>query len=217
MKRHLWSAFLSLVVLGASALQAELVWESTAITVNGRAGDASATGIFRFINHGPRAVRIISVNPSCGCTVAKPAQELVEPNGSGELPAKVALSHGETSRSVSIKVSTDEGPDVHYDLSVSVHLAEAVQMVPRLLYWKVGEPPIAKRITLQVRDGVEVTGVEVQGSGFSAQLSSPSDTEPVVWVTPTDTQRKVTARLRPVLRQSGHEISASPAFLRVME
>lgn len=217
MNRGLWRSLFYIAVLGPSLLHAELVWENRSLTVNGRSGDASATGVFRFVNRGQNTIRIISVNPSCGCTVAKPVKDLVAPGEPGEIPARLALSRGETTRSVTIKVATDEGPAVQYDLSLSVHLAEAVQMVPRLLYWKMGEPRIAKRITLNVQDEVEVTGVEVQGSGFHAQLGPNSASDRSVWVTPTDTREKITAQLLLKLRQRGREISVPHAFLRVTE
>lgn len=212
-----WLISVYALVIGSSLLRAELVWENPTLIINSRSGETSAVGVFRFINRGTHPVRIVRVAPSCGCTVAKPSEDLVPAGGGGELPATVSLSPRDSMRAVTIKVGTDEGPDVHYNLALQVSIIEPVQVTPRLLYWKRGDAPAAKSIVLKLEDGAEVTHVAVQGDGFTAELDSPSEKELFVRVTPTDTARPGTAHLRLTVKQNGRETAAPNAILRVME
>jgi len=190
-----------------------LAWERTTISTEVVPGQKEATGVFKFTNGGAVPVRINDVHANCGCTAAKPAKVVFAPGESGELPTTMTLSG--TSRSVSVQVKTDEPTKSNYTLTFQVTLAEAVQMTPRLLFWKMNEPPVAKRMTLKLRPGVSIVRAVVLGGAFTANLEPAENGEAVVWVTPGETGMKSQATLK-LSGQQGDRPVELEGFLRVL-
>jgi len=205
-------AFAGMLCAQGSAF-AELAWEKTALTLEVEPGQEKVAVIFRFTNRGAVPVRILDVHTNCGCTAAKPAKAVYAPGESGELPASMTLN--DSSRSVSIQVKTDESSKSDYALSLSVSLLEPALMTPRLLFWKVGEAPTAKRVTLKLRPNVSIVDAAIQGGAFTATLERIETDQVVVWVTPKTTSEKSQATLLLSGRKADRPVELK-GFLRVL-
>ena len=66
---------------------AALTWETTEVDVHPTLSDKTAVAHFKYKNTGDKPVKITSVHPSCGCTTAALAKDVVAPNESGEITA----------------------------------------------------------------------------------------------------------------------------------
>src|SRR5580700_9142123 len=87
-----------------------LTWSSTKIEGNPTAGQESFEAVFTFKNTGEKPVRIISIEPSCGCTTATAEKKSYAPGETGELKAKVDLRGRAGHQEKIIAVTTDDTP-----------------------------------------------------------------------------------------------------------
>ena len=78
---------LCLAIACAGPARAALTWETTAADLHPVLTDKTAVAHFKYKNTGDKPVKITSVHPSCGCTTAALAKDVVAPNESGEITA----------------------------------------------------------------------------------------------------------------------------------
>jgi hypothetical protein len=201
----------------AAETRAELVWEQASLTMESLAGQANTQGIFKFTNRGAEPVKILNVRATCGCTAAKPDREVIGPGDSSQLTAEISTANRIGLVSVSIFVETDDIVQPTYSLTLNVIITEAVQMTPRLLFWKIGEPATAKRVVLKAAKGVTIVSADVEGGAFSAKLAKGSGDEHVLWVTPRATTGSTSTMLVITARQGDRPLPHASAFLRVVE
>ena len=201
----------------AAEMRAELVWEQASLTMESSAGQANPQGTFKFTNRGAKPVKILNVRPSCGCTAAKPERDVVAPGESSHLSAEISTANRIGLVSVSIVVETDDAVQPTYSLTLNVNITEAVQMTPRLLFWKIGGPATAKRAVLKTANGVTIVGADVEGGAFSAKLERGSGEEHVLWVTPKTTTGSTSTTLVISAKHGDRPLPHTSAFLRVVE
>lgn len=117
------------------ASRAALVWPQQEIRMQ-VAADAEVVPVaFPFRNAGRDVVRIVSIQPDCGCTTARLAKEQWQPGENGEVAATLALQ-GRTGRvERHIQVTTDDAPDQPTMLTFVVEVPEVVSITPRFLPW----------------------------------------------------------------------------------
>jgi len=107
---------------------------------------------FPFRNAGDRPVRILSLDPSCGCMSAASDKAVYGPGESGTVRIELALAgySGRVRRSVS--VATDDGSGRFAELTLTVEIPELIVITPRFLFWRVGDAPEAKVVEVAVTD-----------------------------------------------------------------
>jgi mono/diheme cytochrome c family protein len=95
----------------AEAARHPLVWDAMEKTVEARTGEAAADFVFKATNTSDRPVTILSVQPSCGCTVVDlPASPWVlAPGASGSLTATVEFNGKDGSLTKSLFVDSTAG------------------------------------------------------------------------------------------------------------
>lgn len=211
-----WCSFAALAILFATTgtLRAELAWEKPRIAIEAIPGQTEAVAIFKFTNRGAKPVRIVGVDANCGCTVAKPAKSIFAAGESGELPASMTLAGAD--RTVAIQVKTDEQGETTYGLTFHVSQIHAPQLSPRLVFWNVGEKPMAKKAVIKVQAGLKVLGAEVVGGGFSAKVELAKNGEVIVWITPNRTDAKAQAALTVTAQLGDRPPADIKGFLRVL-
>src|SRR5262249_18726527 len=128
--------FAAILALAAGGMRAELVWDQKELEVAAEHGDPDARGTFKVTKRGDKPGRILAVQPSCGCTEAKTGRDVLAPNESTELSAKIALKGREGEVGVSIAVTTDERSGPTHVLAVKVVISELVQITPRFVFWQ---------------------------------------------------------------------------------
>ena len=89
-----------------------IVWDAMEKSVEAKSGDGAAEFVFLATNTSDRAITILSVRPSCGCTVvALPAVPWVlPPGGSGTLPATVDITGKDGALTKFLYVESTGGP-----------------------------------------------------------------------------------------------------------
>ena len=102
------SALLALVFAIVVPAQAALTWETTEVDLHPGLADKTAVAHFKYKNTGDKPVKITSVHPSCGCTTAALAKEVVGPNESGEITATFNIGDRSGVQTKSITVRTDD-------------------------------------------------------------------------------------------------------------
>ncbi len=109
------SALLALVFAIVVPAQAALTWETTEVDLHPGLSDKTAVAHFKYKNTGDKPVKITSVHPSCGCTTAALAKDVVGPNESGEITATFNIGDRSGVQMKSIAVRTDDADErVHH-------------------------------------------------------------------------------------------------------
>jgi hypothetical protein len=139
-----------------------ITWSSTKIEGNPAAGQESFEAVFAFKNTGDKPVRLISINPSCGCTTATSKKMTYAPGETGELKAQVDLRGRSGHQEKIITVTTDDAPNAPVSLRLSLNVPSVVDILPRLLVWSRGGKAEPKEVTITAGSTVEVRLSRVQ-------------------------------------------------------
>ena len=169
-------AALALMVAGffvvgyPSKATAEIVWKQTVVELRADAKSSVLDARFPFSNAGATAVDITQAESSCGCTVVNLAKRHYEPGESGEIVARYTVGSQMGVQKKTVLVETNDGHPPT-TLTLEIHLPEIVRMQPSFLRWKHGEPPAAKKITLEILQEVPAEVVTVRSSavGFDVE------------------------------------------------
>lgn len=123
---------------GAVARTGALEWQTTKAEVRLKPGAAGADAVFAFTNKSGKAVRIVNVASSCGCTAGRLDKQDYAPGERGEVKAHFDAT-GKRGKQVNwLTVSTDAG-EPPMRLQFSVDIPELMSVTPRFLLWKRGE------------------------------------------------------------------------------
>ncbi len=178
---------------------AELRWEQPIQDFQRSPEDKYVEARFAFKNVGSSPVTIRRTRSSCGCTTAKLAKQTYVPGESGEIVAKFNFGSrtGPQRKTITVFTEGKEAPDVVLDLRVDVQQPFVVS--PGLVFWRIGDEPVAKLIQLTSANGrkVRVKSVTSTNPRVQAKLQTAEEGERyTVLVTPAATDRKETAELR---------------------
>lgn len=155
-------SFLS-VVLCAIA-EAELKWEPTVVELHPAIGDKEAVAHFKYQNTGDKPVHFKSVQTSCGCTVAKPQKDDVAPGEAGEISATFTIGDRTGFQQKTVMVETDDSAHATTVLTLKANVPEMLQIRPAYIYWKGGEEPKAKTVTVRASKDFPVKELRVTSS-----------------------------------------------------
>lgn len=153
--------------------------------------------VFRFRNQGDKPVRIVSLDPSCGCITAEPSKEVYAPGESGEIRVEMAIAGNVGHLRRSIAVETDDAAGRFVDLTLSVDVPEPVSITPRFLFWRVGDRPEQKQLEIVVSEPekVRIDRIEHGTALFDVQLKPETAVRYRLLVKPASTQKPADAAL----------------------
>ena len=191
---------LRITVAGLFALvgiaHADLVWEKQVQEFHVTPEDKAVEARFVFKNSGPEPINIKRVQSSCGCTTVKPSKTSFAPGESGEIEVKFAFGSRRGPQQKTIIVQSDDKREWKAVLQCWIH--EPLTISPMLVYWKVGDDPQARAVTLTAAKGeqVHVKSVKSSSPRFAASVQTLKDGDSYTLnVKPTNTSEKDSAEV----------------------
>ena len=192
-------AFVSLSALLCGSAGAALTWETNQVDLKPALTDKTAVAHFKFKNTGDKAVKIVSVKPSCGCTTAKLAHDLIAPNESGEITATFNIGQRTGLQKKMITVVTDDQPDQPTMLTLVANIPQLLTVAPVFLYWSANDVLSPKTITVNVGADypVEKLTVSATDKSISTEVKRGADKKTFeIVVKPTESGRPINASLK---------------------
>lgn len=195
--------FRSLVFFAALALLtgrglAELKWDRPQQNFQRTPEDGEIEVRFAFRNAGAGPVTIKTLRPSCGCTTAHLEKKTFAPGETGEVVAHFVFGDRRGPHRKTIEVRTDEVPTEPLLLDLRVNIHDPLTIAPTLVFWKRGEPGVAKTVllTADAAQQVRIKSVTSSNPRLPANLETIKAGEQyAVSVTPADTAQKESAEI----------------------
>jgi hypothetical protein len=160
-----------ILVLLARSAAAELAWDHNMVETRASPADKTVSAEYRFTNKGKQPVRIKSLQPSCGCTAAKPDKDVVNPGETGTITLKFDIGDRRGEQYKTVTVRTDESSSSTYVLGLKVHIEELVEMDRTVLLWRKGEPLNPKKIHMKVVGQAPLSLAKVKSTSESFDVS----------------------------------------------
>ncbi len=183
--------FLCCVV--ASAAASSLSWESKRFEHTAKPGEERVTATFHFTNTGTAPVEIINMRATCGCTVPELEKRVYEPGESGEIDVVFTYGSRTGEQQLRVSVFTDEQAAAT-QLQLLVNIPQMVELSPRIVYWRRGEPmePRTVRIKVATEHGIAIMQVRPHNNAFAHKLVENEAGEYTLEITPpTDGERQM--------------------------
>jgi hypothetical protein len=190
---------LNLLLALEDSARAALVWETSQADLHPSMSDKAAVAHFKYKNAGDKPVKITSVHPSCGCTTAALAKDVVAPNESGEIVATFNIGDRSGVQTKTITVTTDDQTGQPTILKLTATIPQLLQIVPTFIYWSAADGLKPKTITVVVGPDFPVTKLTVTSTDKSiatAVTSEPKEKTFRITVTPTESGRPINAALK---------------------
>ena len=189
-------AFTLSIIMCLSA-RAELKWEQTTIELHPTAADKQAVGHFKYQNPGKTPVRFKSVHASCGCTTAQTQKDEVPPGGSGEITATFNIGDRTGTQVKTVTVETDEATNPKTVLTLKTIIPQQLEISPTFVFWKQGDKPDSKAITVRVGKEFTVKHIKVTSSSpdFQTKVEEKGNGEFKIDVEPKETNNLVASTL----------------------
>lgn len=150
---------------------AGLSWEQTTIEQEMPAGSDLIEVKFKFTNRESHPVRILQLQPSCGCTTPTVEKYSFAPGEKGAVTALFdARGLGGTQEKM-IVVGTDDNPNPTV-LGLNITIPPWLEVSPRLIWWAVGDEPKTREaiVTLNPAAHAKITSVKVDGSDIEVKF-----------------------------------------------
>jgi len=199
MKTCTLSAIAGLLLVLPAAVHGALDWESMSADLHPSLTDKEAVAHFKYKNTGDKPVKIVSVHPSCGCTTAALAKDVVEPNESGEITATFRIGNRSGVQEKSISVVTDDQPGKVTVLRLKATIPQLLEISPTFIYWSANDVLEAKKIIVTVGADFPVTKLNVTSTDKSIATQvkgGPGERDFTIVVTPTESGRPINAALK---------------------
>ena len=198
MKYYSLPAVIGLLLALQGAAHGALVWEGTAADLHPSLSDKEAVAHFKYKNTGDKPVKITSVHPSCGCTTAALAKDVVAANESGEITATFHIGDRSGVQMKTITVVTDDQPEEPTVLKLKATIPRLLEYTPAFLYWRRGEEHTPKTIEVKIGD-FPVTKLDVTSTDPAVKVKSaavPNEKAFRITVTPDPGDKTVNAALK---------------------
>jgi hypothetical protein len=195
MKTHIVAFALSIIIsLSASA---ELKWEQTTIELHPTAADKQAVGHFKYQNSGKTPVHFKSVHASCGCTTAQTQKDEVPPGEKGEITATFNIGDRTGTQIKTVTVETDEAANQKTVLTLKAVIPQQLEINPTFVFWKQGDKPDPKTITVKVGKEFTVKHLKVTSSSpdFQTKVEEKGNGEFQIDVQPQETKNLIASTL----------------------
>lgn len=213
---------LAILFLGGvlcQAAQAGLQWERQVVQLRAEADQPEVVADFPFKNTGDHPVTIVSMDSSCGCTVASLEKKSYAPGQVGVLRATFTVGGRTGVQSKVITVRTDGQKDEPIQLVITVELLDPPTITPRFLYWRAGERKAAKALVVKAPEGqiCHVKSIGLEDKAFSAQVKTiAAGKEYTILVTPRDTRKAVNAVMEVKTDWPSENPKSYKVYLRVL-
>src|SRR5216117_3441316 len=195
MKTHIVAFALSILI--TLSARAQLKWEQTTLELHPTAADKQAIGHFKYQNPGKTPVRFKSVHASCGCTTAQTQKDEVPPGGTGEITATFNIGDRTGTQVKTVTVETDDAAKPSTVLTLRTIIPQQLEITPTFVFWKQGEKPDPKAITVKVGKEFTVNHIKVTSSSpdFQTKVEEAGKGEFKIDVQPKETNNLVASTL----------------------
>ncbi|HEU0209160.1 MAG TPA: DUF1573 domain-containing protein [Candidatus Udaeobacter sp.] len=187
----------TLLIIACLSARAELKWDQTSVELHPAATDKQAVGHFKYQNTGKTPVHFKSVHPSCGCTTAQTQKEIVQAGEKGEITATFNIGDRTGTQVKTVTVETDEAANQKTVLTLKAIIPQQLEINPTFVFWKQGDKPDPKQISVKVGKDFTVKHIKVTSSSpdFQAKVEDTGKGEFKIDVTPQDTNKPVASML----------------------
>lgn len=222
LRNHRFLAILTCLLalaLSGGRLAAALEFEQTRIEQNARLLDEQSTAVFRFTNTGDKAVEILRVQSSCGCTVPELDKQSYAPGESGEIRALFTFGSRQGRQMKRITVKTDDPAMATYQLDFITHIPTWGQINPRMLRWSVGSEAEVRAVTVEVPEAEGLTVKEPPALEYFRMEPLPgSPGRRFYELTPLSTAASVTEKVafELVYEADGQTVSRELSFYAII-
>ncbi len=195
MKTHILAFTLSIIVCFGA--RAELKWDKTEVELHPTPADKQAVGHFTYQNAGKEPVHFKSVHASCGCTTAQTQKDQVPPGEKGEITATFTIGDRTGTQVKTVTVETDDPANPKTVLTLRTIIPQQLEITPTFVFWKQGEKPDAKTITVKVGKEFTVNHIKVTSSSpdFQTKVEEAGKGEFKIDVQPKETNNLVASTL----------------------
>jgi Protein of unknown function (DUF1573) len=195
MKTPIVAFTLSIIVCFSA--RAELKWDQTEIELHPTPADKQAVGHFKYQNTGKQPVRFKSVHTSCGCTAAQTQKDEVPPGEKGEVTATFNIGDRTGTQVKTVTVETDEPTNPKAVLTLKAVIPQQLEINPTFVFWKRGEAPNPKTISVRVGKDFTVNHIKVTSSSpdFQAKVEETGSGEFKIDVQPKETNSLIASTL----------------------
>src|SRR5919198_3135937 len=196
MKTHILTLALSFVL--CLTARSELKWEQTAVELHPAHTDKQAVGHFKYQNTGKTPVHFKSVHASCGCTIpSQTHKEEVPPGEKGEITATFNIGDRTGTQIKTVTVETDEAANQRTVLTLKAIIPQELEISPTFVFWKQGDKPDPKSITVRAGKDFSVKHIKVTSSSpdFQTKVQETGEGQFKVDVQPSETNRPLASTL----------------------
>jgi len=210
-----WRSIAAAVILigPVLGLSAALRFDNAAVEIKQAEGGADPNAEFTFTNVGTNSIRVTNLHAGCGCTTPRLDKDTYDPGESGALRVAYHIGSREGHQSVQITVTTDEGQDSPYKLTLNVDILSPVKLLPRLVYWRIGEISTPKTIRLELSDGFTLAGIDTDGNDFAVAQSTETT---AIQIRPRDTVSARSTVLKVRIKAPSGSLREYRVFARVL-
>jgi hypothetical protein len=195
MKTHILAFTLSIIVCFGA--RAELKWDKTEVELHPTPADKQAVGHFTYQNTGKEPIHFKSVHASCGCTTAQTQKDQVPPGEKGEITATFNIGDRTGTQVKTVTVETDDPATPKTVLTLRTIIPQQLEITPTFVFWKQGEKPDPKTITVKVGKEFTVNHIKVTSSSpdFQTKVEEAGKGEFKIDVQPKETNNLVASTL----------------------
>jgi hypothetical protein len=162
MKTQILAFILSITVCFGA--RADLKFDKTEIELHPAPADKQAIGHFTYQNTGKQPVHFKSVKASCGCTTAQTQKDEVPPGEKGEITATFNIGDRTGTQVKTVTVETDDAAKPSMVLTLKTIIPQQLEITPTFVFWKQGEKPDPKVITVKAGKEFTVNHIKVTSS-----------------------------------------------------
>jgi hypothetical protein len=195
MKTHILAFTLSITVCFGA--RAELKFDKTEIELHPVPADKQAVGHFTYQNTGKTPVKFKSVKASCGCTAAQSQKDEVKPGEKGEVTATFNIGDRTGTQVKTVTVETDDSAKPTQVLTLRTIIPQQLEISPTFVFWKQGDKPDPKAITVKVGKEFTVKNIKVTSSSpdFQTKVEETGKGEFKIDVQPKETNNLLASTL----------------------
>ena len=126
---------------------------------------------------------------SCGCTAAQTQKDEVPPGEKGEVTATFNIGDRTGTQVKTVTVETDDAANPKTVLTLKTIIPQLLEVTPTFVFWKQGEKPDPKAITVKVGKEFTVNHIKVTSSSpdYQTKVEETGKGEFKIDVQPKDT------------------------------
>src|SRR6184192_3386790 len=186
-----------IVIALAEGARAELKWEQTSVELHPGFSDKQSVAHFKYENTGETVVHFKSVHASCGCTTAQTQKDQVPPGEKGEITATFTIGDRTGTQVKTVTVETDDPANPKTVLTLRTIIPQQLDITPTFVFWKQGEKPDPKAITVKVGKEFTVNHIKVTSSSpdFQTKVEETGKGEFKIDIQPKETNSLLASTL----------------------